>query len=317
MGAPRGPASSRAGCAGAERFGTIGAVLLQQAINALTLGSLYALIAIGLAITFSILDVVNFAQGSLVMWGAYLGVVFAVGLGLGLWVPMLGSMFLVGLLGMLLERTALQPLRVRNAPPIAALLATLGAATILDHLILIVFGPDTRAFPSPFPVRMVEIGGAQISTLELTITGIALLLLVGLQAMLRRTRLGLAMRAIAQDSRVAGLMGIDTNRVVALAFGVGAAVGGVGGVLTGIYYNSVDPSMGYSAGLKGFTAMVIGGMGSLPGAILGGFLLGTAETAATTVFWSGYRDIVAFSLLILVLIVRPSGLLGTPEIRKV
>ena len=292
-------------------------MLLQQAINALTLGSLYALIAIGLAITFSILDVVNFAQGSLVMWGAYLGVVFAVGLGLGLWVPMLGSMFLVGLIGMLLERTALQPLRVRNAPPIAALLATLGAATILDHLILIVFGPDTRAFPSPFPVRMVEIGGAQISTLELTITGIALLLLAGLQAMLRRTRLGLAMRAIAQDSRVAGLMGIDTNRVVAVAFGVGAAVGGVGGVLTGIYYNSVDISMGYSAGLKGFSAMVIGGMGSLPGAILGGFLLGTAETAATTWFWSGYRDIVAFSLLILVLIVRPSGLLGTPEIRKV
>lgn len=292
-------------------------MLLQQAINALTLGSLYALIAIGLAITFSILDVVNFAQGSLVMWGAYLGVVFAVGLGLGLWVPMLGSMFLVGLLGMLLERTALQPLRVRNAPPIAALLATLGAATILDHLILIVFGPDTRAFPSPFPVRMVEIGGAQISTLELTITGIALLLLTGLQAMLRRTRLGLAMRAISQDSRVAGLMGIDTNRVVAVAFGVGAAVGGVGGVLTGIYYNSVDISMGYSAGLKGFSAMVIGGMGSLPGAILGGFLLGTAETAATTWFWSGYRDIVAFSLLILVLIVRPSGLLGTPEIRKV
>jgi branched-chain amino acid transport system permease protein len=292
-------------------------VLFQQAINALTLGSLYALIAIGLAITFSILDVVNFAQGSLVMWGAYLGVVFAVGLGLGLWVPMLGSMLLVGLLGMLLERTALQPLRVRNAPPIAALLATLGAATILDHLILIVFGPDTRAFPSPFPVRMVEVGGAQISTLELTITGIALLLLVGLQAMLRRTRLGLAMRAIAQDGRVAGLMGIDTNRVVALAFGVGAAVGGVGGVLTGIYYNSVDISMGYSAGLKGFSAMVIGGMGSLPGAILGGFVLGAAETAATAVFWSGYRDIVAFSLLILVLIVRPSGLLGTPEIRKV
>jgi branched-chain amino acid transport system permease protein len=292
-------------------------MLLQQAINALTLGSLYALIAIGLAITFSILDVVNFAQGSLVMWGAYLGVVFAVGLGLGLWVPMLASMFLVGLIGMALERAALQPLRIRNAPPIAALLATLGAATILDHLILIVFGPNTRAFPSPFPVRMIEVGGAQVSTLELTITGIALLLLVGLQAMLRRTRLGLAMRAIAQDGRVAGLMGIDTNRVVALAFGVGAAVGGVGGVLTGIYYNSVDISMGYSAGLKGFSAMVIGGMGSLPGAILGGFLLGTAETAATTIFWSGYRDIVAFSLLILVLIVRPSGLLGTPEIRKV
>ena len=292
-------------------------MLLQQAINALTLGSLYALIAIGLAITFSILDVVNFAQGSLVMWGAYVGVVFAVGLGLGLWVPILASMFLVGLIGMALERAALQPLRIRNAPPIAALLATLGAATILDHLILIVFGPDTRAFPSPFPVRMIEVGGAQISTLELTITGIALLLLVGLQAMLRRTRLGLAMRAIAQDGRVAGLMGIDTNRVVALAFGVGAAVGGVGGVLTGIYYNSVDISMGYSAGLKGFSAMVIGGMGSLPGAILGGFLLGTAETAATTIFWSGYRDIVAFSLLILVLIVRPSGLLGTPEIRKV
>ena len=292
-------------------------LLLQQAINALTLGSLYALIAIGLAITFSILDVVNFAQGSLVMWGAYLGAVFAVGLGLGLWVPMLGSMFLVGLLGMLLERTALQPLRIRNAPPIAALLATLGAATILDHLILIVFGPDTRAFPTPFPIRMIQVGDAQISTLELTITGIALALLVGLQALLRRTRLGLAMRAIAQDGRVAGLMGIDTNRVVALAFGVGAAVGGVGGVLTGIYYNSVDISMGYSAGLKGFSAMVIGGMGSLPGAILGGFLLGTAETAATAVFWSGYRDIVAFSLLILVLIVRPSGLLGTPEIRKV
>jgi branched-chain amino acid transport system permease protein len=292
-------------------------VLLQQAINALTLGSLYALIAIGLAITFSILDVVNFAQGSLVMWGAYLGVVFAVGLGLGLVVPLLTVMLLVGLLGVALERTSLRPLRLRHAPPVAALLATLGAATILDHLILIVFGPDTRAFPSPFPVRMVEVRGAQLSTLELSITGTALALLGGLQVMLRRTRVGLAMRAIAQDGRVAGLMGIDTDRIVALAFGVGAAVGGVGGVLTGIYYNSVDIGMGYSAGLKGFTAMVIGGMGSLPGAILGGYLLGAAETVATAVFWSGYRDIIAFGLLILVLIVRPSGLLGAPEIRKV
>ncbi|HZS32111.1 MAG TPA: branched-chain amino acid ABC transporter permease [Methylomirabilota bacterium] len=292
-------------------------VLLQQAVNAVTLGSLYALIAIGLAITFSILDVVNFAQGSLVMWGAYLGAAFAVGLGLGLWVPLLAAMLLVGLLGVALERGSLQPLRRRRAPPIAALLATLGSATILDHLILIVFGPDTRPFPSPFPVRMVEVAGAQVSTLEVTITAIALALLAGLQAMLRRTRLGLAMRAIAQDGRVAGLMGIDTDRVVALAFGIGAAVGGVGGVLTGIYYNSVDVGMGYSAGLKGFTAMVIGGMGSLPGAILGGYLLGAAETAATAVFWSGYRDIIAFGLLIVVLIVRPAGLLGTPEIRKV
>jgi len=292
-------------------------VLLQQAVNALTLGSLYALIAIGLAITFSILDVVNFAQGSMVMWGAYLAAVFAVALGLGFWLPMLGAMFVVGLIGVALERSALYPLRLRHAPPIAALLATLGAATILDHLILIVFGPDTRAFPSPFPVRMVSVGQAQISTLELTITAVALLLLGGLQAMLVRTRIGLAMRAVAQNGRVAGLMGINTDRIVALAFGVGSAVGGVGGVLTGIYYNSVDIGMGYSAGLKGFSAMVIGGMGSLPGAILGGFLLGTAETAATTIFWSGYRDIVAFSLLIIVLIVRPSGLLGTPEIRKV
>jgi branched-chain amino acid transport system permease protein len=292
-------------------------VLLQQAVNAVTLGSLYALIAIGLAITFSILDVVNFAQGSLVMWGAYLGVVLAVAAGLGFWAPMLGAMLLVGLIGIALERSALRPLRIRNAPPIAALLATLGAATILDHLVLIVFGPDTRAFPSPFPVRMLTLGDAQISTLELTITGVALALLGALQALLVRTRVGLAMRAIAQNGRVAGLMGIDTDRIVALAFGVGSAVGGVGGVLTGIYYNSVDIGMGYSAGLKGFSAMVIGGMGSLPGAILGGFLLGAAETAATTFFWSGYRDIVAFGLLIFVLIVRPAGLLGTPEIRKV
>jgi len=292
-------------------------MLVQQAVNALTLGSLYALIAIGLAITFSILDVVNFAQGSLVMWGAYLAVVLSVRLGLGIWVPMVSAMLLVGLLGILLERSALHPLRARNAPPIAALVATLGAATILDHLILILFGPDTRSFPNPFPVRMLTLGAAQISTLELTITAIALVLLAGLQAMLVRTRLGLAMRAIAQNGRVAALMGIDTDRVVALAFGIGAAVGGVGGVLTGLYYNSVDIGMGYSAGLKGFSAMVLGGMGSLPGAIVGGFLLGTAETAATTFFWSGYRDIIAFSLLILVLIVRPSGLLGIPEIRKV
>jgi branched-chain amino acid transport system permease protein len=292
-------------------------VLLQQGINALTLGSLYALIAIGLAITFSILDVVNFAQGSLVMWGAYLGAAMAVGLGLGFWIPTVAAMGLVGLIGLTLERAALRPLRARRAPPIAALLATLGAATILDHLVLVVFGPDTRPFPSPVPVRMVEVAGAQISTLEVTITGVALALLAGLQALLRRTRVGLAMRAIAQDGRVAGLMGINTDRVVGLAFGVGAAVGGVGGVLTGIYYNSVDVGMGYSAGLKGFSAMVIGGMGSLPGAILGGFLLGAAETAATAVFWSGYRDIIAFALLILVLIVRPSGLLGAPEIRKV
>jgi branched-chain amino acid transport system permease protein len=195
--------------------------------------------------------------------------------------------------------------------------ATLGAATILDHLVLVVFGPDTRPFPAPFEVRMLTLGPAQVSTLELTIGGTALALLAGLQALLMRTRTGLAMRAIAQNARVAGLMGIDTDRVVGLAFALGAAVGAVGGVLTGVYYNSVDVSMGYSAGLKGFSAMVIGGMGSLPGAILGGLLLGLAETAATTFFWSGYRDIVAFSLLILVLIVKPAGLLGTPEIRKV
>jgi branched-chain amino acid transport system permease protein len=292
-------------------------MLLQQVINAVTLGSLYALIAIGLAMTFSILDVVNFAQGSLVMWGAYLAVALSVRLGLGIWMPMLSAMVLVGLLGIALERSALQPLRRRQAPPIAALVATLGAATILDHAVLIVFGPDTRPFPSPFPVRMLAIGAAQISTLELTITGNALTLLAALQATLVRTRLGLAMRAIAQNVRVAGLMGIDTNRVVAVAFGIGAAIGAVGGVLTGIYYNSVDISMAYSAGLKGFSAMVIGGMGSLPGAILGGFLLGAAETAATTFFWSGYRDIVAFSLLIAFLILRPAGLLGVPEIRKV
>lgn len=292
-------------------------LLLQQAVNALTLGSLYALIAIGLAMTFSILDVVNFAQGSLVMWGAYLAAAFAAGLGLGIWAPMLASMVLVGLLGVALERTALQPLRLRGAPPIAALVATLGAATILDHLVLVVFGPDTRPFPAPFAVRMIEIGTAQVSTLELTIAGIALALLGALQALLTRTRLGLAMRAIAQNARVAGLMGIDTDRVVAVAFGIGAGVGAVGGILTGLYYNSVDIGMGYSAGLKGFSAMVIGGMGSLPGAILGGFVLGAAETAATTFFWSGYRDIVAFSLLILVLIVKPAGLLGAPEIRKV
>jgi branched-chain amino acid transport system permease protein len=292
-------------------------LLLQQAVNALTLGSLYALIAIGLAMTFSILDVVNFAQGSLVMWGAYLAAAFAAGLGLGIWAPMLASMVLVGLLGVVLERTALQPLRLRGAPPIAALVATLGAATILDHLVLVVFGPDTRPFPAPFAVRMIEIGTAQVSTLELTIAGIALALLGALQALLTRTRLGLAMRAIAQNARVAGLMGIDTDRVVAVAFGIGAGVGAVGGILTGLYYNSVDIGMGYSAGLKGFSAMVIGGMGSLPGAILGGFVLGAAETAATTFFWSGYRDIVAFSLLILVLIVKPAGLLGAPEIRKV
>ena len=292
-------------------------MLLQQTVNALTLGSLYALIAIGLAITFSILDVVNFAQGSLVMWGAYLGVVFAVVAGLGFWAPMLGAMLLVGLIGIALERSALYPLRIRKAPPIAALLATLGAATILDNLILIVFGPDTRAFPSPFPVRMLTLGEAQISTLELTIIGVALALLGVLQVLLVRTRIGLAMRAIAQNGRVAGLMGINTDRVVALAFGIGSAVGGVGGVLIGIYYNSVDIGLSYSAGLKGFSAMVIGGMGSLPGAILGGFLLGAAETAATALFWSGYRDIVAFGLLIFVLIVRPAGLLGTPEIRKV
>jgi branched-chain amino acid transport system permease protein len=292
-------------------------LLVQQAVNALTLGSLYALIAIGLAITFSILDVVNFAQGSLVMWGAYVAAALAAGLGLGIVTPLAAALVLVGLLGLALERTALRPLRRANAPPIAALVATLGAATILDHAILVVFGPDTRAFPAPFTVRMLEVGSAQISTLELTITGIALLLLAALQGLLTRTRTGLAMRAIAQNPRVAGLMGIDTDRVVGLAFALGAGVGAVGGVLTGLYYNSVDVGMGYSAGLKGFSAMVIGGMGSLPGAILGGLVLGLAETAATTFFWSGYRDIVAFSLLIVVLIVKPAGLLGTPEIRKV
>ncbi|MBX5465245.1 MAG: branched-chain amino acid ABC transporter permease [Clostridia bacterium] len=291
--------------------------ILQQIVNGLSLGSIYALIALGYTMVYGIIKLINFAHGDIYMVGAYVAF-FAVSLyNMNLGVALLLAMLVAAGTGVLIERVAYRPLR--NAPRIAALITAIGVSFILENGGILVLKPDPRAFPDPIQWRQIRLlgGGLVLSTQDLFIVGVTVAMMLLLVYFVQRTRTGRAMRAVAYDMQAAALMGIDVDRTIAVTFAVGSALAAVAGLLVGLYYNRIDPLMGLIPGLKAFIAAVLGGIGSIPGAMLGGYLLGVIEALVGGTQFSLFRDAVSFALLILILLVRPAGLLGRNVREKV
>ena len=303
-----------------------GTFLLQQLVNGLTLGSVYALIALGYSMVYGILKLLNFAHGEVYMFGAFIGWFVLVGLGgpedlavpvaVALMLMFLAAMLGSGILGVLVERFAYR--RLRNAPRIAPLITALGASFFLQSTALLLFGPRFRSYSTfEFLGGAVTVAGVRISYTRILVVVAAIVLMLALTWLVGRTTLGKAMRATAFDREAAAMMGIDVDRVIVATFLIGSVLAGAAGVMFGLVFFSVFHLMGFMAGLKGFTAAVVGGIGSIPGAMLGGLLIGLAEAFSAGYISSTFQDLIVFSILIAVLLFRPTGLLGKADIRKV
>jgi len=301
--------------------------LVQQFFNGLSLGAIYALIAIGYTMVYGIIGMINFAHGEIYMIGAYVGLVtlsaIGVGSGLPVW-AIIGAMLIVsvivtGVYGYAVERVAYRPLR--GSPRLVALISAIGMSIFLQNWVALGQGSrDMAVSPLIFGAATFHVGGdfdVTVSYTRLLIIGVVLALMIALTLFIRHSRLGRASRACSQDMQMANLLGIDTNRVISFTFVLGAMLAAVGGVLIALTVGKLNPYIGFIAGIKAFTAAVLGGIGSIPGAMLGGVLLGLAETFAAAYLSSEYKDIVAFGLLVLILLFRPTGLLGKPEVEKV
>lgn len=279
---------------------------LDYTVNGLIVGNIYALLAVGLALIFGVANLINFAHGSVFTVGAYIGWAAIT----YLHTPLLVTVLLVvagsALVGIAIERLGLRALHGHSR--IAPLLATIGIGLVLDQAVQLLCSPDPRALPSQLPDWRWQIGGGTIGTLDLLIAGTGLVSAAALFGFLRFSRLGWAVRATAQDADAARQMGVDTDRVNLVVFAIASALGGLSGLLVGMYYNNIDPSMSFAATLKGVVAMMIGGLGNVPGAIAGGLLLGLTESYGIALFGTSYRNLFAFALLILILMVAPNGL---------
>ncbi|MCC6455524.1 MAG: ABC transporter permease [Caldilineaceae bacterium] len=280
-----------------------------QTINGLVIGNIYALTAVGLALIFGVGNLINFAHGSVYMVGAYVGWVAITLWHLPLVTAFLAVALVCGLLGMVIERVGLR--KLQGSARIAPLLATIGVSFALDQLIQIIFTPNPHAFPSPLPDIRYQVGGVTIRSIDLLIAGIGIATALILFAFTRYTKLGWALRATAQDRDAAQQMGVEVNSVNQLAFALASILGGIAGMLVGIYFNTVYPTMSFQAVLKGFAANLLGGLGNVPGAVVGGLLLGLIESYGVAALGATYRNLFAFVILIGVLILRPNGLFST------
>jgi branched-chain amino acid transport system permease protein len=292
--------------------------LLQQAINAVSIGSLYALMAIGLAMVFGILRLINFAHGDLIMVGSYAALLTLV-LGSPFWLAAVVGIAASTVAGLLMERVAYRP--IRGAPNVAMLLTSFAVTIFLENAAVLLFNPTPRAFPTPKLLsQALNFGPIRLSSVDLLAIAVALVLLVLLTLFVTRTEIGISMRAASEDLLGAQLMGINVNAVIAYAFGIGSMMAGVVGILWSIRVGKIDPLMGFYPVLKAFVASVIGGLGNLPGAVLGGYLLGILEILLQGLLpeaLTSYRDGFVFVILIVLLLFRPNGILGSTEKEKI
>ncbi len=289
----------------------------QQIINGLTIGGIYALVALGYTMVYGVLKLINFAHGDLFTIGAYLGMTLFVSFKLAGSLPVYAAivlvalmvMGLVALLGGLLERTAYRPLR--NASRLSAVVSAVGASIFFQNAILLLWGGNYYVYPeSVRPTTIINLFGMGVPAIRFILIGASVLLMLILYWFIHRTKTGTAIRAAAIDQGAAKLMGINVNRIIALVFLIGPGLGGVAGLMVGLAYGQIDYSMGFSYGLKAFTAAILGGIGNIPGAMIGGLILGLVETLGAAYLTIAWKDAISFFVLILILIIRPTGILG-------
>ena len=297
-------------------------ILLQQIINGVSLGAMYSLLALGFTMVYGIIELINFAHFNVFMVGSFIALWLMQAMGImgqstilyGL--PLIGvlvlvlvvTMFGAGVLGVAIERVALRPLR--GVSGTAPMITTIGLSYIIYNLVLLNVGADTKNFSNPLPNIPWEIGGATLRLREVLLWTVSLILMVGLHYFVRRTKMGKAMQATAQDQEAARMMGVDVDKVVVITFFLGSALAGAAGLIFGLYYNYTSFVIGYTAGLRAFTAAVLGGIGNIPGAMLGGILIGLIESLGGQYLEVRWTDVIIFSILVLVLVFRPTGLMG-------
>ncbi|MBZ0155268.1 MAG: branched-chain amino acid ABC transporter permease [Alphaproteobacteria bacterium] len=299
-------------------------MLLQQLINGLTLGGVYAIIALGYTMVYGILELINFAHGEIYMLGAYLGIIFlgiftavgltATSLPLSLALAVLFSMLFCAAYGFTMEKVAYKPLR--NAPRLSPLISAIGVSLFLQNYVMLTQGATDKVFPSRFGEGRITLLNVEATFLQVMIIAGSALIMLSLH-LFQKTRMGKAMRATAQDRTMAALVGINVDSIISMTFIIGAALAAVAGVMVAAYYGLVNHFIGYGAGIKAFTAAVLGGIGSIPGAMLGGILLGLVESTGAAYLSSEYKDAYAFVILLIILLIKPSGILGRRTEEKV
>ncbi|MFP3918863.1 branched-chain amino acid ABC transporter permease [Lysinibacillus telephonicus] len=288
---------------------------LQQLVNGISLGSIYALIALGYTMVYGIIKLINFAHGDVFMLGAFIGFYAIARWDLGFFPALIISMLLCAIIGVIIERVAYK--RLRNATRIAALITAIGVSLLIEYTVIFFRGASPEAYPEVLPNTSISILGASISSQSIMILAVTIVLMILLQFIVHKTKIGKAMRAVSHDADAARLMGINVDNTISATFAIGSALAGAAGVIFGVYYTRIEPLMGVLPGLKAFVAAVLGGIGSIPGAMVGGLVLGVVETIVSALGYSLWRDAAAFVILILILILKPSGIFGKNAREKV
>ena len=292
-------------------------VVVQQIFNGVFLGSIYALLALGYTMVYGIIGLINFAHGDVYMIGSFIGFYLITSLHLNFWVTLILTMLACAVIGMLIEFLAYRPLRHHGAPKITALITAIGVSFFLENGMTFLFGGDSRPFPQAIKLVNYHIGFIDVTNIQILIFVVAIVLMLTLQYIVQKTKMGRAMRAVSVDTEAANIVGIKVDQTISFTFAIGSALAGAAGVLIGLYYNSVDPLMGMTPGIKAFIAAVVGGIGVIPGAALGGWLIGLIETLTFSIGISSWKDAAVYTVLILVLLVRPNGIFGKKEGEKV
>lgn len=279
------------------------------------LGSVYALLALGYTMVYGIIKLINFAHGDIYMLGAYFGYFFIKVLHLNFFIALILAMAVSAIIGVVIEYIAYRPLR--HSPRIAVLISALGISFLLENGMTYLYGSDQRSFPQAIKTVQYHFYGIQVSNIQLIIAVTSIVLMLLLTYIVKNTKMGRAMRAVSADPDAASLMGININHTISFTFAIGSALAAAGGVLIGLYYNSIDPVMGMTPGLKAFVAAVLGGIGIIPGAAVGGWLIGILETMVQATAFSDYKDAIVYAMLIVILLIKPTGILGKNKREKV
>lgn len=290
-------------------------MLAQLIVNGLIIGSIYSLIALGYSMVYGILRIVNFAHGDVMMLGSFLGLVFMNTFQMNVIAAFLLAAMCTAILGMVIELFAYRPLRKYDR--IVTLVSAMGVSIMLSNIAQLIWGTGTQNYVIPFKIATYEVMNITITNLQIIILATSVVLMVALYLFVHKTKMGVAMRATAQSLDNASLMGININRIISLTFAIGSILAALAGMLVSMYYDAVYPTMGYMFGLKAFTAAVLGGIGSIPGAMIGGLLLGVVENLGGTFISTQYQDMISFVILIFVLVLRPTGIFGKKELNKV